>query len=158
MEIKVVNTDIKGFEAGAIIVNIFERNEKPEGDAAALDQALDGAITRLISQGEIKGKINQVTVIYSLGKVPAERVVVAGLGKQDELSLDKLRGAMANACRLLRGKNVENIATVVQGAGVNGITMGDSAQALTEGALQGTYTFRRHKTKEAEHGVFFHQS
>jgi len=152
MEIRVINDDIKRIEAGAIIVNVFEGMEKPEGDTAALDQTLDGAISRLMGQGEIKGKLNQITVIHSLGKVPAERVVVAGLGKQEELSMDKLRGVMATACRLLQSKNVDSIATVIQGIGVAGITREDSAQALTEGALLGVYTFRRHKTKEAEHG------
>ncbi len=152
MEIKVVAGDITKIEAGAIILNYYEGIERPEGELAAVDQALDGAISRLVSQGEIKGKLNQITVIHSLGKIPAERVVVAGLGKPEELSLDKLRGVMATSCRLLRGKNVESIATVVQGAGVAGITGAGSAQALTEGALLGVYTFRRHKTNEAEHG------
>ncbi|MFC1953134.1 leucyl aminopeptidase [Chloroflexota bacterium] len=152
MEIKVVTDDIKKIEAGAIVVNVFEGTESPEGDIAAVDQALDGAISRLISQGEIKGKLNQITVIHSLGKLPAERVVVAGLGKPEELSSDKLRGVMATTCRLLQRKNVGSIATVVHGKGVAGIIAGDSAQALVEGALLGVYTFRRHKTKVAEHG------
>ncbi|MFC2020950.1 leucyl aminopeptidase [Chloroflexota bacterium] len=152
MEIKVVTGDISKIEAGAIIVNYFEGMERPEGDTAVVDEALDGAISRLISQGEIKGKLNQITIIHSLGKIPADRVVVAGLGKQEELSVDKVRGVMAEACRLLQRKDVASIATVAQGAGVAGITAASSAQALTEGALLGVYTFRRHVTKEAEHG------
>jgi len=152
VEIKVATGDIARVEAGAIVVNFFEGTERPEGDAAAVDEALDKAISQLVSQGEIKGKLNEITIIHSLGKLPANRVVVAGLGKQPELSQDKVRGAVAETCRLLRQKGVDSIATVAQGAGIAGITVAGAAQAITEGALLGVYTFRKHQTKEAEHG------
>ena len=152
MEIKVAAGDITRIEAGAIVVNFFEGMERPEGDTSNVDKALDGVISQLISQGEIKGKLNQITVIHSLGKLPSARVVVAGLGKQQEVSLDRVRGVMAKTCRLLRQKYVDSIATIAQGAGVAGITAEGSAQAMTEGALLGVYSFRRHLTKEAEYG------
>jgi len=152
MEIKAVAGDITRIEAGAVIVNFFEGMERPEGVTAALDEALGGAISQLINAGEIKGKLNQVTVIHSLGKIPAGRAVVVGLGKQPELSLDKVRGAVAETCRLLRQKNVDSIATVAHGAGIAGITAGTSSQAIAEGSLLGLYSFRRHLTREPEHG------
>ncbi len=152
MEIKVVAGDITKTKADAIIVPFFEGMKRPEGDIAAMDKALDGAVSQLINQGEIKGKLNEITIIHSLNKLPAARVVVAGLGKQQELSQDKVRGAIAGACRLLRQKGVNNIATIAQGAGIAGITPQGAAQAITEGALLGVYSFRRHITKEAENG------
>jgi leucyl aminopeptidase len=152
VEIKVAAGDIVRFPAGAIIVNFFEGMEQPEGVTAAVDRALDGAIAQLISQGEVKGKLNQVTVIHTLGKLPALRVAVAGLGKSSELTQDKIRSAVAGTCRVLRQKGVDKIATVAQGAGLAGITPEGSAQAIAEGALLGLYTFRRHITQEPEFG------
>ncbi|GAI67624.1 unnamed protein product [marine sediment metagenome] len=152
MEIKVVAGDMTKTKADAIIVPFFEGMERPEGDIATIDKALDGAISQLINQGEIKGKLNEITSIHSLSKLPAARVVIAGLGKQQELSQDKVRGAIAETCRLLRQKGVNSIATIAQGAGIAGITPEGAAQAITEGALLGVYSFRRHITKEAEYG------
>ncbi len=152
MEIQVVSGDIAKIKAGAIIITLFEGLKKLEGEAVVIDGALDGALSRLVASGEIKGKLNQVTVIHSLGKLPADRVAVAGLGKEAEVSLDKIRGMVAGACRRLRGQQVTDIAITASGAGLNGITAESSAQAIAEGALLGTYTFRRHITKEAEHG------
>jgi leucyl aminopeptidase len=152
VEIKVVVGNIAQIKAGAIIVNFFEGMERLDGDAASIDRTLDGAISQLMAQGEIKGKLNEITIIHSLGKLPAARVVVTGLGKQAELSQDKVRGAVAEMCRLLRNKGVDSIATMAQGAGIAGISPEGAAQAVTEGALLGTYSFRRHITKEAEHG------
>jgi len=148
MEIKVIAGDITKVKTDAIIVNFFEGMESLDGDIAAVDKALDGAISQLISQGEIKGKLNEITLVHSLGKLPTARVVVVGLGKQAELSQNKVRGAVAETCRWLRQKGVATIATIAQGAGINGISLKDAAQAVTEGALLGLYSFRKHITRE----------
>ena len=113
-----------------------------------MDKSLDGAISRLISQGEIKGKSGEITIIHSLGRLPSDRVVVVGLGKQAELTLDKVRGTVADTCRLLQKKGITDIATIAQGAGIAHISLQSAAQAITEGALLGTYSFRKYITKK----------
>ena len=148
MEIKTIVGDIADIKAGAIIVNYFEGKKRLEGDTATVDKALDGAISQLIKQGDIKGKLNEITLVHSMGKLPAARVVITGLGKKQELTIDKVRGAVAETCRWLRQRGVDSIASIAQGAGINGISLEGSAQAVTEGALLGLYTFRRHKTRK----------
>ena len=56
MEVKVVSGDISNFEIDSIIVNLFEGVEHPGGATGAVDRALEGIISRLIAEGEIKGK------------------------------------------------------------------------------------------------------
>ena len=141
MEIRVIAGGIVRTGSGAIIINFFEETEHLDGDIAKIDNALDGAISELIRQGEIKGKLNEVTIIHSLGKLPAGRVVIAGLGKEKELSLDRVRGSVAETCRRLRQKGVDTVATIAQGSGIAGITLEKAAQAVTEGAILGVYSF-----------------
>ncbi|UCG09822.1 MAG: leucyl aminopeptidase [Dehalococcoidia bacterium] len=152
MEIKAIIGDITQIKAGAILVSFFQGMKNPDGDTARVNKALDGAISQLISQDEIKGKSGELTVIHSLGRLPAERVVVVGLGKPAKLTLDRVRGSVAEACRFLRQKYVSDIATVAQGTGTAGISVKSSAQAITEGALLGLYAFRQHITEAAEYG------
>jgi leucyl aminopeptidase len=151
VKIRVVAGDITKTKAGAIIVNVFEEAKQLDDITAAVDKALDGAISRLIKQGDIKGKVGEVTVIHCLNKLAANKVAVVGLGKQPQLTANKIRGTVAEACRVLRQKNATSIATVAQGTGIAGITDEDSAQVITEGALLGLYTFRKHITKEPEY-------
>jgi leucyl aminopeptidase len=148
MEISAVAGDVVNIETGAIIVNFFEDAKQPEGDAAAVDAALNGAISHLVKQGDIKGKLNEITLLHSPGKLPSGRVVITGLGKKAELTLDKVRGAVGETCRYLRQKGIDRIASSLQGAGVNGIKTEDAVQAITEGAILGLYAFRRHMTKK----------
>jgi leucyl aminopeptidase len=151
VEIKAVIGEITGMKAGALIVNHFDGDKRPEGDAVSIDKALDGALSQLIKQGEIKGKLNEITLIHSLGKIPAGRVAVVGLGKKSELTADKVRAAVAEACRYLRQKSADSIACGLQGAGINDLSPENAAQSIIEGALLGLYTFRRYITKTENH-------
>jgi len=117
-----------------------------------VDKALDGAITQLIAAGEIKGKSGELTLVHSLGKIPAKRVIVAGLGKQAQFNVDSIRRVSAEACRFARGKAAKRVATIVHGGGVGGVELEKAAQAITEGATLGLYRFRRHMSKEPENG------
>ena len=151
MEINVMAGDVKRVKAGAVIVSFFKGMKRLGGDIASMDKALGGVIDGLVSRGEVKGKLGEINIIHSLGKLAAERVVIMGLGKKEELNLDKIRGAVAEACRYLKNKRVDDIATVAHGVGVRDITLDGSAQAITEGALLGVYAFRKHITKDDEH-------
>lgn len=117
-----------------------------------MDKALDGAITHLITAGEIKGKSGELTLVHSLGRIPASRVIVAGLGKQAEFNVDSIRRVSAEASRFARGKAARRVATIVHGGGVGGIDPRKAAQAITEGAILGLYRFRRHISKEPDNG------
>ena len=152
MKVKVISGDITKLDVDVLIVNLFEGIKKPGGATAAVDKALDGIISQLIASGEIKGKLNETPLIHTQGKIPARRVLVAGLGKQQELNLDRIRGVVATACRFLRKKEIKRAATITHGAGVGDIEPQKSAQAIAEGAILGLYTFRKHMTKEPETG------
>jgi len=150
LEIKVVTGDITNAKADAIVVNLFEGVKRPGGGTGVVDKALGGAITKLIEQGEIKGKLNEISIIHSLGKLPSRIVAVAGMGKQSDLTLDKIRALTAEFCRSLRKANCSRIATIVHGAGVGGIKPEEASQGMIEGCLLGLYRFQKHITKESE--------
>ena len=140
--------DITKMKADAIIVSLFEGVERPDGATGEVDKALEGAIIRLIAGGEMKGKDGEVTLIHTLGKMDADRVVVVGLGKQEKFNLERVRAATAEALRSLRRAGVGLVGTIAHGAGA--LDHGDVAQAICEGATLGLYTFKKHTTKEPE--------
>ena len=146
MELRVTINDITQIVADAIIVNLFEGVKNPGGATGKVDTALDGAITSLIEDGEITGRKGQNTVIHTLGKLPAKRVIVAGLGKSDSFSVNDARGVAADAARQLRNLKIQKAATIMHGAGVGNIEAETAAEALAEGTILGLYTFNLHKT------------
>ncbi|MCC6961354.1 MAG: leucyl aminopeptidase [Dehalococcoidia bacterium] len=148
MKFLVEHTDVTRTAADAVIVNLFEGVTVPGGATGAVDAALDGAITKLIAQGDIRGKSGEVTIIHTFGKLPSPRVVVAGLGKRDAFDLDAVRNLGANLARALRKPGISTLATIAHGAGIGGLAAGPAAQALAEGFLLGNYRFLKHKAKD----------
>ena len=153
MRISVETGDISQRAGPAVVVNLFEGVTSPGGATGAVDRALGGAISRLIEQGEIKGKRGENTVIHTLGMLPAERVVVAGLGKQADFDLDAVRAVSGETCRHLRGIGVRSASTIVHGAGIGGLEPGASASAVAEGAVLGLYRFDRYKSGDDKDGL-----
>jgi leucyl aminopeptidase len=152
MKVGAVTGDITQIKAGAVVVSFFAGSEHLDANLTGLDKLLDGAISNLVAQGEIKGRLNEVTLVHTLGRLPSARVVIAGLGKATELTRDRVRGAVAESCRRLQEKWVDSVAVAPLGAGSNGIKLEEAAQAVIEGALLGAYSFRSHMTGEAERG------
>ena len=146
MDIRVTDGDLARQRVPAIVVNLFQGVTSPGGATGAVDAALDGAISALIADGEIRGKRGEMTLIHTLGRIAPARVLVAGLGERSAFSRDTVRDVTAEACRRLRDVGVSTVATVAHGAGVGGVDARDSGQAIAEGALLGLYRFDRYKS------------
>jgi leucyl aminopeptidase len=152
MQVRVEEADITGSAADAIVVNLFESVTVPGGATGAVNRAMDGAISKLISAGDIRGKSGELTLIHSFGRMPAPRVIVAGLGKSSDFSLDRIRDLSANVARYLRGQRLKNVATIAHGAGTGGLDPEACAQAVAEGSVLGLYRFLRHKKPSEDEG------
>ncbi len=150
MDVRAVAGNITEVPVGALVVNLFEGVETPGGGTGAVDRALDGAISALIADGEIKGKKGELTLIHTLGKLPSARVVVVGLGKQADFNAEVVRVVTASSSRYLRKLGVRQAATLAHGAGIGGLAPEASAQAMAEGAHLGLYTFKKYFSKDGD--------
>ena len=142
--------DISSLSSEAIVVNLYEGSAASEGATAAVDQAMGGAITSLIAAGDVTGKLGELTLIYSFGQLPAPRVVIAGLGKAGELSLEKVGHLSGEVARFLRSHHVKNAVSVTHGAGTGVLDSESCAAAVAEGTVLGLYRFLTHKSAKAE--------
>jgi leucyl aminopeptidase len=68
MRIQVEQGSIQASSADTIIVNLFDDVAAPAGATGAVDQALNGAISDLIANGDIKGKAGEITVFTLKGR------------------------------------------------------------------------------------------
>lgn len=141
MELKVVQGDVTQIACDALIVNLFEGTAAPSGASGAVDQALGGAIRDMIAAGDLTGKLGEVGLLYPRGAIAARRVLVAGLGKQEEISAENIRRAAAAAGKRLRDLNVKEAGIITFGAGAGGLPVAQAAQATVEGLLLSLYQY-----------------
>lgn len=149
LDIRVVVGDVAKFRGDAVVVNFFEGVKAPGGATAALDATLGGTIRKLLQVGEVTGKWGEQTLVHALGRLPVDRVLVMGLGKPDDFTLDRARIVSAEAVKHLRKIGARRVGTTVHGAGTQtgtrGLNAAQAAQALCEGAILGLYRFTRYK-------------
>jgi len=153
LDIRVVVGDVTKFRGDAVVVNLFEGVRAPVGATATVDAALGGTIRKLIQVGELTGKWGEQTLVHALGKLPVDRVLVMGLGKPEDFTLDRVRIVSAEAVKHLRKIGARQVGTIVHGVGTRegahtgarGFNAAQATQALAEGALLGLYRFTRYK-------------
>jgi len=150
MEVKILKGNIVESQVDTIICNLFEGVEIPGGATGAIDQALGGSIRDLVKLGDLTGKIGEAAVVYTRGAITAKRVIVAGLGRADEINQENIRKASAVAIKKARELNAVNVATIVHGAGIGGIIPALAAQATLEGILLALYKFDAPGVKSPE--------
>ena len=147
MEINVTSGDLAAQEVDTIVVALPEEARRLSGAAAALDGALDGAITALLRSGLAPGRANEATPIATGGRIPAARVVVQGLGKREQLTPDRLRNQTAGLARALRGLDAGSVALSTQGGARATSDATETGRILAEAFELGLYRFDHHRTR-----------
>lgn len=117
--------------------------------AKSVDDALNGAISEVISTGDFTGKSEETLILYSRGAIPAKRVIVVGLGETDKFSVEVIRRATAVGVKKARSLKAKTIATRPIGVAKGVISAEDSAQAACEGALLALYHYHGQKSTDA---------
>ena len=135
MEIKIKKGRIEKESSGAIILGLFEGETVLEQETAAVDRALRGQIKDLMARGEFKGKHRQSLMLYSRGDVPARQILLAGLGKKKEITLQRIRETLGLATRRIREVGSNSVSTSLHGSGLNLIFNEKSARLSASSAI-----------------------
>lgn len=146
MKIKLECASVIECKCEVLIVNEFEGIKHPGGATGAVDKALGGQISKLLSDG-ITGKLGSVYPIQTYGKIKADEVICVGLGKSGEFDLDKVRIVSDAAIKAAKKCRAKRVATIIHGAGIGGLDARQAAQAVVEGSLLGDYKFKGFKTE-----------
>ncbi|MDP2384084.1 MAG: leucyl aminopeptidase [Nitrospirota bacterium] len=122
-------------------------------DAALLDRALGGSLRKLLQSKEFEGKANEVLLYHTQGSVPAKRLILVGLGKKKDVTLETIRQAMGTAAKRARQAKAGSLTVVFPTVTPAGMSSVEVAQAMVEGAILGSYQFTVYRTAAAEHAV-----
>ena len=143
MNVSVKVGDFRSMEVDAVVIGAFEGEESGRsGIFQMADEALDGALRRLIDLGDFEGKHKQASILYTNGAITAPRLALVGLGKPDEFNIQKAREAAGEITCQLRDVGVKTMAILTPSEAPP-----DMIQAGTEGSLLAAYQFNQHKTE-----------
>jgi leucyl aminopeptidase len=116
-------------------------------ELAQLDEALAGSISLLLGQREFTGKLLTTKLLHTLGRLPAERLLLVGLGKRDELTQERLRRAAGAAAQALRQHKLPSATSLLhQALGADAAAV----DAAVTGLVLGNYSFDDYKSDRTE--------
>jgi leucyl aminopeptidase len=134
----------------SIIIGLFDKSEKFAGDLAPLDDAFDGQLTEFVRSGDLSAKYKIINKIHTFGKIGSKRIWFVGLGKEKELTFEKLRDAYGKLFKLIKVDKLEETAVLLDsflGDETDGL---DAAHALSEAFTLSTYQFEGYKQRSNE--------
>lgn len=136
--------------ANVLVLNLLEGVRVPAGATGAIDVALSGLISQfVIAQEGFDGKFGSMYVLPTYGKIAAEKILLVGMGKNKDFDLNRLRELSAKVIqKCMSMNNAKKVISVLHGAGIGGFDPEQSARAIAEGTLIGSYTFDKYKSEK----------
>src|SRR5580700_399877 len=130
--------------ADVLVVGVLQSGAKGGLNPALkpLDAALGGALAKAVAKEEFTGKRDQTLTLGTLGRIPADKVVLHGLGERRGIGAPDVRVFAAKAARTANNEKATSLALSVP-PGLEG-----ELRALAEGLELGAYRFTKYFTGE----------
>lgn len=131
MEIKVLDS-VKDTPCEVLVINKFQ-DEKTSQELAN---------TFAVEKDGFEGKFGQTYLLHTLGKIPADKILIVGFGKKEEFDANKMRLAVSKAVKKLQQIHAKNACFDFD---VNC----DYGKSAAIGALIADYAFDKYKAEKA---------
>jgi len=113
-----------------------------------IDKALDGTLTRAIAAQEFSGNAQQTLLLHGSRQLAAERILLIGLGKERDITLETLRRGGATAVEQLRQRRLTNFTWIPADSPLHGLQIEAMASAWAEGLILADYRFERYRSAD----------
>ena len=133
MEIK-VSQDVKNTPVEVLVINQFE-GEKTSQELIN---------TYAIEKDRFEGKFGQTYLMHTLGKIPADKILVVGFGKKEEFDHNRMGEAVAKSVKKLQQIKAKKAAFDFD---VNA----DYGKSAAIGAMIADYAYDKFKSDKAHH-------
>ncbi len=98
MKVTIKNEKILNHNTDALILGLFEK-QKITGDLKKIDDAINNELSFMINNKEFKGEFKEAKLISTHRKLPAKKILLAGLGKEKDFTSEKLRRISATTAK-----------------------------------------------------------
>ena len=149
MELVVKSVSPETLKTATLVVAIGE-GRKLGIAAKQVDELSGGAISAVLKRGDLAGKVGQSLLLHSLPNLKAERVLLVGVGKDEELGDRPFRKIVAGILNTLKGLGGGDAVLALDEVIVKGRDSYGKTRLLAETLVDGGYTFDQFKSQKAE--------
>jgi len=124
---------------------VLENSNEPLG-LGKMNEKIKSSVKEAVI--ETKGKIGGISIVSTLGIIPAKKILIAGLGPKNKLSTDVLRNVSGKIAQKIRSMGLPEFAIIVPSGFP--IDSNSSISAIIEGSILSMYSFDTYKKEKSE--------
>ena len=139
-------------KSGCVVVGVYA-DRKLTSAASALDVASNGALAAAAKRGDLPAKRGQVLMMAGVPGIAGDRVLVVGLGKQEELKAKGYAEAVRSAVKALDATAAGNALFTLTDAIVTGMTATEKVRTLVTAAREAVFRSDELKSQKDDDGA-----
>ncbi|WP_301099239.1 leucyl aminopeptidase [Otariodibacter sp.] len=149
MEFSVNNLSTEKLETACLVVGIHE-SATLSPTAEKLDKVSEGYLSSLLKKGDLTGKVGQSLVLHNVPNVVADRVLLVGVGKKDELTQRQYKQVIQKIAQVLNDIGVENATLSLAQLEVSNRSRYWNVRFAIETIQDNAYSYDEFKSKKSD--------
>ncbi len=149
MKILIKKTTSASLKTPCLVLFATEGRAKPQF-LTQLDEHIGSLISAAQHSREFNGRADETLLIHTGASSGPARILLAGLGKQANVSLDRLRQAASAAAAMLKQKNITRACVSPENIPIRKASSAQQAQAIAEGILLADYRYNRYLSADSD--------
>src|SRR5882672_2738503 len=149
MEFSIKSGSPEKQRTGCVVVGVFD-GRKLSASAQGIDGASRHYLSEVLRRGDLDGKLGATLLLHSVPQIPADRVLLVGLGRERDFNEAAYRTALAAATRALRSTGAPEATICLTDLALK---RRDTAWKIEQAVVmvsEGAYRFDRMKSKPPE--------
>ncbi len=145
MKFSIEKRDLTTVRTDLLVVNMHDGRIEDHTFAHHIDKKLKGELKKVLSREKFEGKPGQAKLLNTHGKIPANYVLVIGLGDKKSFNLELVRKAGGKIAQVASQIRAAHVTTAAHGGHLGVFSKQDCTQAVVEGISLASYKFTRYK-------------
>lgn len=150
-----LNDSADNTAADLLVVTHFEEQQPHyRGTLKVVNTLLTHMPQNAIEAERFTGKLNETVMLHTAHQLPANRVLIIGLGKKEKFTLETVRRVAGRITTIAKSVKAQTITIgmddLLTTQTTKSQTFQETAQAFTEGVLLASYQFLKYKSKQVQ--------
>ncbi len=133
---------------GCLVIGVPEGARELAGDALAINEATDGLVRAIVEQGDMEAKPGNTLLLHRPQGITAERLLLVGLGKAEELDARQFRKLIQKAATSLKALGAKDATIAFSGIEVIGRDNHWQASQWAQAITDACYAYDETKSKK----------
>ena len=149
MEFSIKSGSPEKQRTGCVVVGIYE-GRKPSASAQAIDAASDHYLGEIMRRGDLEGARGKTLLLHSVPNIPADRVLLVGLGRERDFNESAYRSAVSAAAKALKATGASDATFCLTDLPLKRRDTGWKVEHAVLGLMEAAYRFDKLKSKAPE--------